>query len=182
MKPASVSRINSRARAARKQAQRRTLDRSAIWPRRTRPCLAAGMFAFALAQSHRDVASPSPEAEAKPDGLAGAIAAAVRLCAAVGLPELWTRPADAAAKVETKAPTLIEIDETPRGLVIRLIHRVAHSRHRLEAAADALSDILAAMGREVRFREVGHAPKLGGWQASLRVSPAIARTGPAMVR
>lgn len=107
------------------------------------------------------------------------IEAALRLCRAVGLPELWKREAGVELP---KASTLLELEDTTRGLVVRLIHRVHHSKQRLEEAADALCDLMAAMGRDVRFREVGHAPNMGGWQAVLRLSPSIGRPVPAMVR
>jgi len=170
---AQAQRKSTRAPAARPARQDPNLRRT-IWPRRNQPGLALATFRDAMATAHRDIRTPT--APPKPDGLVGVIKAALRFCAAVGLPELWERPKNPDAKITTKAPTLLELEQSERGLVIRLIHRVAHSKHRLEEAAEAMSDLLSAIGRDVRFREIGHAPNLGGWQATLRIAPALGRT------
>lgn len=146
-------------------------QRAAIWPRRSRPCLSLEVFAAGFAPR----VEAEPAKPKKPDGLIGVITAALKLCSLVGLPELFSP--------DSKAPTLLQLEETARGVVLRLIHRKHGSKAIVDGAAEALTELLTAFGRRVSFREIMHAPNMGGWMAVLRVAPSLGRnTAYAMVR
>lgn len=177
-----MTRTTSRTRRTLTKARRvfTIQERAAIWPRRRQVGLSRAAFGKALAETNRAAFAPPVEA-ARPDGLAGMIAGALKLCAAVGLPELYAFDPSVDPK-SIKAATLLELDEGPRGLTVRLIHRQAMSRHRVEAASDAMVEILEAAGRRVSFRDIVHAPNMGGWRADLRVAPSVAAPRSAKAR
>lgn len=143
-------------------------ERAAIWPRRSAPCLPRAVFKAAFAEARHTLSAFKPKRQ-KPSGIAAAIAAALTLCREVGLPDLWEANTEAPRSV-----TLLQLDQTVRGLVVRLIHRKHGCEDRLNKAADALADLIEILGGRVSFRDMTHAPNMGGWRVNLRVAPFTA--------
>lgn len=96
-----------------------------------------------------------------PLALAPALSALVRFLDAVGLPELLEP-----GVTISKAPTLLRVHETSRGPAVELWHRAPRSKERVVQAADAIADLMRALGRRVAYRDVMPAPGVG-WRASL---------------
>lgn len=129
-----------------------------------------------MCQATRAALAPPKQAK-KLGGIAGAIAAAIKLCGEVGLPDLWQPSLEPAPK----GVTLLELDQTSRGLVVRLTHRKHGCEDRLKKAGDALADLIEILGGKVSFRDITHAPNMGGWRVNLRVSPFAAAPARALM-
>lgn len=140
-------------------------DRAAIWPRRTAPGLTRAEIRQALIASFRASPRPiqPPIARKRPQAvsIANTLDAALRFLNAVGVPAL-----DAPG---VKAATVIGYTDDRIGQTLRLTHK--GSLERLNRAVDALVDLLAAVGRDVRFRELMTTANIGVHRASLRLAP-----------